>query len=416
MTSWVVIDRFVEEERARDAKYRKRTAGRPLRSAARGLTDDELLGKLRSLGVEMDRATLDLLSDDALSAQEIAGPLIEAYNARTRGRGRFESDWIWICVEALWARWFPARPSFEQLDDKMQAGYEISSGGDAAAACRVWLEAWKDVLGIIDKAGIESIDEFDDLFAGTQAVFNWIQNLEDELWNARLADPRFLADRIAVCEEGLKRFEAEDLLLTQNRRRALAESWFELGEVTKADALYRDWLTTEPLWGWGWIGWSDCYRFTESQYQDLNRTEELLLKGLSIAGVEDRRDLVDRLSELYEEQGRVEEAAEIQKQAPIGRTGARDTVYRFLDNNVARQTDEVSVDDVVRHTDEVSVDDNVVRQKTTITFGEEGLPLDESWSLAEDLRKGSLPAGRKVGRNEPCPCGSGKKFKKCCGR
>jgi SEC-C motif-containing protein len=24
--------------------------------------------------------------------------------------------------------------------------------------------------------------------------------------------------------------------------------------------------------------------------------------------------------------------------------------------------------------------------------------------------------GRKVGRNEPCPCGSGKKYKKCCGR
>ncbi len=24
--------------------------------------------------------------------------------------------------------------------------------------------------------------------------------------------------------------------------------------------------------------------------------------------------------------------------------------------------------------------------------------------------------GPKVGRNEPCSCGSGKKFKKCCGR
>ena len=23
--------------------------------------------------------------------------------------------------------------------------------------------------------------------------------------------------------------------------------------------------------------------------------------------------------------------------------------------------------------------------------------------------------GEKVGRNDPCPCGSGKKFKKCCG-
>ncbi len=24
--------------------------------------------------------------------------------------------------------------------------------------------------------------------------------------------------------------------------------------------------------------------------------------------------------------------------------------------------------------------------------------------------------GRKIGRNEPCPCGSGKKYKNCCGR
>mgnify|MGYP003291732256 CR=1 FL=1 len=27
-----------------------------------------------------------------------------------------------------------------------------------------------------------------------------------------------------------------------------------------------------------------------------------------------------------------------------------------------------------------------------------------------------VPEGIKVGRNEPCPCGSGKKYKKCCGK
>ena len=27
----------------------------------------------------------------------------------------------------------------------------------------------------------------------------------------------------------------------------------------------------------------------------------------------------------------------------------------------------------------------------------------------------SLQTGQKVGRNDPCPCGSGRKFKKCCG-
>src|SRR5690625_5163648 len=34
--------------------------------------------------------------------------------------------------------------------------------------------------------------------------------------------------------------------------------------------------------------------------------------------------------------------------------------------------------------------------------------------LLADLRRAAAPTP-KVGRNEPCPCGSGKKFKKCCG-
>jgi uncharacterized protein YecA (UPF0149 family) len=29
--------------------------------------------------------------------------------------------------------------------------------------------------------------------------------------------------------------------------------------------------------------------------------------------------------------------------------------------------------------------------------------------------RSASPAPAKVGRNDPCPCGSGQKFKKCCG-
>lgn len=29
---------------------------------------------------------------------------------------------------------------------------------------------------------------------------------------------------------------------------------------------------------------------------------------------------------------------------------------------------------------------------------------------------GTVVKGQKVGRNDPCPCGSGKKYKKCCGK
>ena len=31
------------------------------------------------------------------------------------------------------------------------------------------------------------------------------------------------------------------------------------------------------------------------------------------------------------------------------------------------------------------------------------------------IKKQPVRKGKKVGRNDPCPCGSGKKYKKCCG-
>ena len=33
----------------------------------------------------------------------------------------------------------------------------------------------------------------------------------------------------------------------------------------------------------------------------------------------------------------------------------------------------------------------------------------------EQKKSRTVVKGTKVGRNDPCPCGSGKKYKKCCG-
>lgn len=44
--------------------------------------------------------------------------------------------------------------------------------------------------------------------------------------------------------------------------------------------------------------------------------------------------------------------------------------------------------------------------------------LDGRWHYVDGVVHGQEPFVRespRVGRNEPCPCGSGKKFKKCCG-
>ncbi len=47
-----------------------------------------------------------------------------------------------------------------------------------------------------------------------------------------------------------------------------------------------------------------------------------------------------------------------------------------------------------------------------------GNTIDElrSWDCFNDPAPAVAHSGRKVGRNEPCPCGSGKKYKRCCGR
>ena len=45
------------------------------------------------------------------------------------------------------------------------------------------------------------------------------------------------------------------------------------------------------------------------------------------------------------------------------------------------------------------------------------IPEDRRKELMREQRKsGTIIKEKKIGRNDPCPCGSGKKYKYCCGR
>lgn len=52
---------------------------------------------------------------------------------------------------------------------------------------------------------------------------------------------------------------------------------------------------------------------------------------------------------------------------------------------------------------------------TTRLWENRGFTPKELFELSKP-RQSKVLVGGKVGRNEPCPCGSGKKYKKCCGR
>jgi uncharacterized protein YecA (UPF0149 family) len=46
---------------------------------------------------------------------------------------------------------------------------------------------------------------------------------------------------------------------------------------------------------------------------------------------------------------------------------------------------------------------------------EDILSEDKRKSITKEFRISKTAVSNKVGRNDPCPCGSGKKYKKCCG-
>ena len=82
----------------------------------------------------------------------------------------------------------------------------------------------------------------------------------------------------------------------------------------------------------------------------------------------------------------------------------------------------------ITETSEVSLDyDDEKLYKNMVAARADWLYGLEEWNdiLSEDKRKvlykeeklsGTVVKEKKVGRNDPCPCGSGKKYKYCCGK
>ena len=58
----------------------------------------------------------------------------------------------------------------------------------------------------------------------------------------------------------------------------------------------------------------------------------------------------------------------------------------------------------------VRSEEDVKREQTVTVTSSSGGSTDGS------MKKQPVKKGQKVGRNDPCPCGSGKKYKQCCGR
>lgn len=261
-----------------------------------------------------------------------------------------DEDFIWMACEELWKRLIPDRPSVEYVADqidnlveKMDKAVKAERREEVLLLSREGLDLiWRHITE--ENAGGRRLrrDFYDKLRKATFYDFAYL--LEEMLLN--LMRQREW-ERVIDIAEVLGDVAGDDILLG-----CKAESLFAMGRQDESERLYQHIIDRNPDDPWYLVHAGDCYAIYHEK--DLGRARDYYLKALGVAekhladpeGIDDLRDVYQRLISLAYEAGSPAEAGRYQ---------------RLLDSMEAKQA-------------------------------------------------------KKAGRNDPCPCGSGKKYKKCCGK
>lgn len=247
-------------------------------------------------------------------------------------------------------------------DDLVQKGYEAFEDQKAAEGLRSWQEAW-DVF----ESAMKEDSETETLYGLMESqdyvypIDAWLQDYEMELGNAGK-----YGERIAFCQKILKMFdwkEDDDSCF----RCGVGESLFREGKTAEAYKYYEKWLADEPqnvdgLNSFSWILFENG---------DAKKAYEVLRKAAwGVSCYADNMILFMRARQLADYVGKEDESKWYQQQ-----------IDKF--------------------------------ESSMKTWG-----MDEDEIFDEFMAPKQIPVvkEKKIYPNDPCPCGSGKKYKKCCGK
>ena len=371
LSTWA-MNRIVEQQIAGDKARQDalRAKGKVLMMDVRNMSVEDILDKLNSIGLRINRVIMSELCIKHISAESLA-----MWLEKDRKLKGFDADWTWLGVRVLWERWFPEIYNLEMLDDKMQKGYALSEIPDNRLLERIkydvleaWGETWEIIKNIMDKHGITDMESFDNVFSGTQSIYNWSMDYDMELENAEVENLEFAQTRIDFCTEYIERYKDKNEHNIKEMMRNVAGTYFRMGNTDIGEELLSKYLKDDPKWGWGWIEWSDqYYLYEENGIKDTDKAIGILKQGLDVKGLNDRGDVLDRLHDIYIDMDMQDEAEEVMKEI------------------------------------------NQIGSKKQLMHSKSFITEDSDINIP-------YVAGNKIGRNNPCPCGSGKKYKKCCGK
>lgn len=212
-----------------------------------------------------------------------------------------EAENLFHVLTDLWEHWIPERPSMEKLEDYIRLGEAFLEKEQHFECCMAWLSLFPRVWEIVAKLDCEGTKDPFDAFQMT--FYNWIQDLQFELQEAGSLNLFFHEQRIIVAEAYLQHCPDFDSGIAEGMRSAIGETYFHLGKTDEADGLFKKWLEEDPTWGWGWIHWSDCYSFYESDKSlDYTKAKNILQNALLYKKVREKDIILDRLAYIAEKE------------------------------------------------------------------------------------------------------------------
>lgn len=371
--------RAAERRKRQRARERRATRSRSLadrpkwwREGLEQTPTEEIVATLAGLGIQTDEARF---REQAI-AHKTVDDLAEAWLDQSTAAGLWE-DYTWLATRALWSRWTPDLFSIELFAEQTlrpeafrKLSLETPEGAQGHwQMARAVMDLVSPAVGASRPDLWEELKEHSDIDVGW-----WLTDLPFDLARLGMVD-----EAIEVCARMARVDDAKSYL--GDRAEILAEAGRQDEALRQVEAN----LAEFPDDVWVHLNAGHVYE----HLGDLAMAETIYRQALAltdeIGPSHEREEAVARLVDLLHAAGREAEA-----EALLAAEEARDATFEGTHD---------------------SADD-----ETLVPEGDEspkaGVSPVPSATWPSTVRR----EGSKVSRNEPCPCGSGRKFKRCCGQ
>ena len=252
----------------------------------------------------------------------------------------------------------PKEIELDEIQKEKHAGYNAMMSDDQENMAKAWLHGFELIKELVknqfpdSKPDLQAVEEKTEFKYG---LMSWLGDIERELGNAKLEE-----ERIEYCKALLETFiwgkEAQD-----GFKATIGEAYCELGKEADWVNIFEEWLSQEPN---NMIA-VNSYLYCLTTAGKAEKAKEVAKQYIT----EDMECDIDTETMFYRAQSLFEEAGD-DRQAEV---------YR----------------------------------KKISAFHSKCLDMAKTYET--EVRGFKPGQERKVYPNDPCPCGSGKKYKKCCG-